>query len=287
MSSSRDFVGPFQLVRLIRSGQTTQVWEAIKEGQEERIALKILHKEFATAKEEIEQLKHEVMVAKNLDHPNVIKVFGFYGEVGRPLIAMELFSGRNIKLVLRDTPELIEQNITPIIRGCAKGLQHLHEKGWVHCDIKPDNFLVDEKINVKLIDFSIAQKQSKGFALLQKKPKSLRGTRSYMAPEQIRRSPPDPRADVYSFGCVLFELVARRPPFSAPNPDELLIKHLKTPPPFLQAANTRASTEFSNLIMKMMAKDPAKRPASIADFLVEFAKCPVYKAGALRKPDTN
>jgi serine/threonine-protein kinase len=93
--------------------------------------------------------------------------------------------------------------------------------------------------------------------------------------------------DIYSFGCVLFELVARRPPFSAPNPDELLNKHLKATPPFLQAANNRASTEFSNLIMKMMSKEPEKRPASIEDFLLEFGKLSVYKAGALRKPGTT
>jgi len=283
----RDFVGPFQLLRLIRSGQTTQVWEVMKEGNEERLALKILHKEFARDKEEIEQLRHEVMVAKNLEHPNVIKVFDFYENLGRPLIAMELFNGRNIKLVLRDSPELIEQNVAAVIRGCAKGLQHLHEKGWVHCDVKPDNFLVDDKINVKLIDFSIAQKQAKGFSLFQKKPKSLRGTRSYMAPEQIRRKPANILMDIYSFGCVLFELVARRPPFSAPNPDELLSKHLKATPPFLQAVNNRASTEFSNLIMKMMSKEPEKRPASIEDFLLEFGKLSVYKAGALRKPGTT
>jgi serine/threonine protein kinase len=257
VAQGRDFIGPFQLLRLIRSGQTTQVWEVMKEGQEERIALKVLHKEFAKDKDEIEQLKHEVMVAKKLDHPNVIKVFDFYDKIGRPLIAMELFNGRNIKLVLRDTP-----------------------------DIKPDNFLLDDQVNVKLIDFSIAQKQAKGFALFQKKPKSLRGTRSYMAPEQIRRKPANILMDIYSFGCVLFELVARRPPFSAPNPDELLSKHLNAAPPFLQAANNRASTEFSNLIIKMMSKDPKQRPASIEDFLLDFGKIPVFKAGALRKPGT-
>jgi eukaryotic-like serine/threonine-protein kinase len=287
VSSGRDFIGPFQLVRLIRSGQTTQVWEVIREGQEERFALKVLHKEYADDKDEIEQLKHEVMVAKNLAHPNVIKILGFHAEYGRPLIAMELFNGRNLKLVLRDSPELIEQNVATVIRDCAKGLQHLHEKGWVHCDVKPDNFLMDDRANVKLIDFSIALKQAKGFSLFQKKPKTIQGTRSYMAPEQIRRRPPDSRADIYSFGCVLFELVARRPPFSAPSPDELLSKHLRATPPFLQSVNNRATAEFSNLVQKMMAKDPAKRPASIKDFLVEFAKCSVFKAGVLRKPGNS
>lgn len=283
MASSRDFIGPYQLVRLIRSGQTTQVWEAIKEGQEERIALKVLHKEYATDKDEIEQLKHEVMVAKNLAHENVIKIFDFHGNYGQPLIAMELFNGRNMKLVIRDSPELIDQSITVIIRKCAQGLAHLHEKGWVHCDVKPDNFLLDDQYNVKLIDFSIAQKQAKGFSLFQKKPKTIRGTRSYMSPEQIRRSPAGIPSDIYSFGCVLFEFVARRPPFSAPNPDELLSKHLRVAAPYLQSVNNRATTEFSNLVQKMMAKEPSKRPASIQDFLLEFNKCSVFKAGVMRK----
>lgn len=283
MAAGRDFIGPFQLVRLIRSGQTTQVWEAIKEGQQERVALKILHKEYLHDKNQIEQLKHETLVAKALDHPNVIKIFDFHGEYGRPFISMQLFNARNMKLELRDNPEIVENNVTTIVRSCAAGLQHLHERGWVHCDVKPDNFLLDEQADVKLIDFSIAQKIRSGLRFFYKKPRAIRGTRSYMSPEQIRRKPLDPRADLYSFGCVLYEMVARRPPYSAPNPDELLGKHLRASVPYLQAADTRVTVEFANLVQKLMAKDPLKRPASMRDFLIEYERLQIFKAGSRRK----
>ena len=283
MASGRDFVGPFQLVRLIRSGQTTQVWEAIKDGQKERVALKILHNELSKDKSEIEQLKLETLVAKTLDHDNVIKIFDFHGDFGRPFISMQLFNARNLKLELRDNPDIIEQNLSAIITGAGEGLQHLHERGWIHCDIKPDNFLVDENANVKLIDFSIAQKAKSGFKFLRQRPKSIRGTRSYMAPEQIRRRALDFRTDIYSFGCVLFELVARRTPYSAPNPDELLYKHLRAPVPTLQSVDGRVTVEFAALVMRMMAKDRAKRPSSVRDFLLEYSRMQLFRAGTRRK----
>ena len=191
MSIGRDFIGPFQLLRLIRSGTTTQVWEALRAGEKERIALKVLLRDFRKDKHEIEQLKHEAAVGTGLSHPNVITIFGYHEDQGYPLLAMQLSSAKNLKIVAREQPEFIAAHVAPIIRGCTEGLQHLHSKGWVHCDVKPDNFLADEQANIKLIDFSIAvkaQKRKTGLGkLFARKPKQAMGTRSYMAPEQIVR----------------------------------------------------------------------------------------------------
>lgn len=286
MASSRDFIGPFRLLRLIRSGQTTQVWEARKEGEKERCALKVMLQAEKDNKREIEALKHEARVAENLDHPNVIKIYGYFGEYGLPLIQMQLFHARNLKLELRDNHEAVHINVEDIIRKCAEGLHHLHEHGWIHCDIKPDNFLVDEQGSVKVIDFSIARPLKQGFKLFGKKAK-IQGTRSYMAPEQIRGKKVDVRTDVYGFGCVMFEMVARRPPFSGLNSDELLRKHLNSPPPGLQAVDRRVRIEFSNLIADMMAKDPAKRPQSMKAVLAIFKKIRVFRAGMRPKGATS
>ncbi len=94
MSIGRDFIGPFQLLRLIRAGTTTQVWEAMRTGESERIALKVLMKDFRTDKYEIGQLKHEALVGADLDHPNVIKIFDYHDEQGYPLISMQLFPSK-------------------------------------------------------------------------------------------------------------------------------------------------------------------------------------------------
>lgn len=282
MSLGRNFIGPFQLLRLIRSGTTTQVWEALRTGSKERVALKVLLQDYRKDRSEIEQLRHEANVGQDLDHPNVIKIFGFHEDGGLPLLAMQLSTAHNLKIELRERPEIMAANIVPVIRSCALGLQHLHSKGWVHCDVKPDNFLADEQANVKLIDFSIAvrnRKPKSGLAkLLSWKPRQAQGTRSYMAPEQIRRLQPDFRTDIYGFGCVVFELLAGRTPFSGTSPDDLLKRHLSAPIPALEASSD-ASTDFANMVRKMMAKDPEERYQHMGQFLDDLKRTEIYRAG--------
>lgn len=280
MSLGRDFIGPFQLLRLIRSGTTTQVWEAMRSGSDERIALKVLMKDFRNDKHEINQLKHETNVASELDHPNVIKIFGYHEDQGYPLISMQLFNAKNLKIVMRDSREEMLPNLSPIIRYCGLGLQHLHEHGWVHCDVKPDNYLADAGANVKLIDFSIGVKEKKSGlgGLLSGRPKAIRGTRSYMAPEQIRRKHPDRRTDVYGLGCMIFELLSGKTPFSANTPDELLKKHLSAPVPSLESCSD-ATKEFSDLVKRMLAKKPEDRLSSIAEFLHVFKTTQMFRPG--------
>ena len=280
MSVGRDFIGPFQLLRLIRSGTTTQVWEALRSGEKERIALKVLMKDYRTDKYEIGQLKHEANVAATLDHENVIKIFGYHDEQGYPLVAMQLFHAKNMKIAMRENREAMMPNISIIMRKCALGLQHMHDHGWVHCDIKPDNFLTDEHCNLKVIDFSIAVKdKKKGLGgLFASRPKAIRGTRSYMAPEQIRRKQPTPASDVYGLGCVIFELLSGKTPFSATSPDELLKKHLTAPIPSLESCSD-ASKEFAGLVKKMLAKDPAKRVKTMREFLHEYKTIQMFRAG--------
>lgn len=282
MSLGRDFIGPFQLLRLIRAGTTTQVWEALKTGENERIALKILMENFRKNRYEIGQLKHEALVGSELDHPNVIKIFDYHNDQGYPLVSMQLFHSRNLKIEMRERKEYMMPNVSSIIRSCAKGLEHMHSKGWVHCDVKSDNFLADEQGNVKLIDFSIGVKlrTKKGGlgSLLAGRPKVIRGTRSYMAPEQIRRQHPDERSDVYGFGCLIFELLSGKTPYSANSPDELLTKHLKAPIPSLEA-HSGASKDFSNLVKLMLAKKPDDRIQNLTEFLQVFESTQIFRSG--------
>lgn len=282
VSIGRDFIGPFQLLRLIRAGTTTQVWEAMRSGEKERIALKVLMKDFRKDKYEIGQLKHEALVGADLDHPNVIKIFGFHDDQGYPLISMQLFNARNLKIEMRERYDFMLPNLSPIIRSCALGLQHMHDQGWIHCDVKPDNFLADEQANVKLIDFSIGVRDKKkgGISSLfgGGRPKAVRGTRSYMAPEQIRRKHPDARSDIYGLGCVIFELLSGKTPYNANTPDELLQKHLAAPVPSLEAYS-QASKPFSDMVRRMLAKKPADRIQSMSDFLHEFESTQMFRPG--------
>jgi serine/threonine protein kinase len=155
-------------------------------------------------------------------------------------------------------------------------LGHVHEQGWVHRDIKPDNFLISPEDDVKLIDFALAEKKKTGLAKLFGRSK-VQGTRSYMSPEQIRGQALDHRADIYSFGCTIFEALAGRPPFTGTSTDDLLNKHLRNQPPSLEASNRNVSTEFSNLIKRMLAKEREERPQSLTEFLRDMMSVRVLK----------
>jgi serine/threonine protein kinase len=152
----------------------------------------------------------------------------------------------------------------------------MHSKGWLHRDIKPENFLVSDAGQVKLIDFGLAQRPSGWLTKLLPKPK-MQGTPSYMSPEQIRCGMLDYRADVYSFGCVLHELVAGVPPYTGSSQEDLFGKHLKAAIPPLEAADNNVTTEFANLVRRCLSKDAASRPESAQEVLEEFRKMRMFR----------
>ncbi len=194
-----------------------------------------------------------------------------------PFLAMEYFPSVNLKEVLRQRPEAIKPLIPKIIERAAMALAHVHDRGWVHRDIKPDNFLVNEQGEVKLIDFALAERKKGGFARLLGGRGRIAGTRSYMSPEQIRGLSLDERSDLYSFACMVFEMLGGRPPFTGQTTDELLNKHLRNPVPSVEAQNKNVMTEFSNLLKKSLAKDKEDRPQSMVEFLREMQATRVYR----------
>jgi serine/threonine protein kinase len=254
------------------------VWETVREDDRQRYALKILRPEERENKAEIATLKHEFEVAHEFKHPNIIRILEFNTELGIPYIAMEMFPAVNLKILLRQGSERLFPIVKEVIDQAAEALYYLHERGWVHRDVKPDNFLVSESGQVKLIDFAIAVKPTTGIgALFSGWGGRVQGTRSYMSPEQIRNQALDPRADVYSLGCVLYELVTGRAPFTGDSPDDLLHRHLTMPPPSAQTVTPNITTAFADLIRRMMAKRRDDRPSNMWEFLKIFRQTQIFK----------
>jgi serine/threonine protein kinase len=137
-----------------------------------------------------------------------------------------------------------------------------------------------------LIDFTIAQKRKTGIGKLFHRAKVAKGTRSYMAPEQIRRKVCDERTDIYAFGCVMFELCTGKPPFTGDNPNDLLNKHLSASIPSPTAYNNNVTRDFSDLVKSMMAKKAESRPESMWEFLKTFRSIEIFKKRP-RKPDIS
>jgi serine/threonine protein kinase len=281
--SGRDFLGSCRMVRLIRTGGTCQVWEAVRDQQ--RVAVKFLQPEVRTDKEEIGYLKHELEVGQTLHHPNVIEIYEFNVDRSVAFLVMEFHPGKNIKMLIRQGLESYGYQTPTIITDAAQGLKYLHEQGWVHRDIKPDNFLVAEDGHAKLIDFALAQRIKTGLSRLFGGRTKVQGTRSYMAPEQIRGKVLDARTDIYSFGCLLYELLTGKLPFTGISPEDLLRKHLTAAVPSVMSGNKNVTSDFNELVAQMMAKEPEHRPQSMDEFLRHFHAIRVFRA--LPKPPSE
>lgn len=282
----QDYIGPYRLLNLIMTGQTSQVWEAMDDRSQSRVALKMLLSDWNRDREHIAYLKHEHAVGRGLDHPRVVRMLDLGNFKGTVYVTMEYFPYPNLKQSLNQGVETIAPDLTEIITQAAEGLAYFNEKGWVHRDVKPDNFLLKPEPDVRLIDFALAQRTVGAIGKFFARKTKIQGTRSYMSPEQIRGKPLDVRADIYSFGCMAYELVAGKTPFTGVSSNELLNKHLRAPPPSLESNDPNVKTEFADLIRRTMAKSPDRRPASMREFLTEYRGIGIFRSPP-RRPATQ
>lgn len=269
-------IGPYRLIRMIGQGEACELWDVEREGQVGRLAMKYLPPGAKQTKPNIALLKHEFSVGKPLEHPNVIRTYELETAAESTYLILELFRAANLKQRIQQGVETFAFQVEKILRQAAAGLGYFHAQGWTHRDVKPDNFLANEAGEVKLIDFALAQKQRGKLGRLLTGKAKVQGTQSYMSPEQIRAQAVDPRSDVYSFGCMVHELLASKPPFTGTNTNELLNKHLGVKPPSLTTADRNITPEFAKLVQRMIAKDPAARPASMEQFVAELDKIKIF-----------
>ena len=258
-------LGKLTLGRQLGTGRHCQVWEAVDTDSGRRLAVKVVVPEMAGDAGERRLLRHELAVARSLDHPAIIRIDGFSAAGGLPHLLMELYPHANLKKQIAAGVDGIAPQLHRIVTQLASALDHMHGRGWVHRDVKPENVLAAADGEVKLIDLAIAARKTGIIRRLLGGRTKPQGSPSYIAPEQIRGLPVDLRSDIYSLGCVLFELLAGMPPYTASTTEDVLHKHLSATPPSVEAFNRNATTSVSKLIRQMLAKKPADRPASMKE----------------------
>jgi serine/threonine protein kinase len=262
----KEFVGPYRMFHLIRAGALFEIWAVRPVAETTAYAMKWLPPGRNYDRANVANLKHEYEVGKTLSHPSIIKTHDFGNGKDGAYLVMELFKTPNVKQQLVDNLAMLHWRLDKILLECAAALDYMHEQGWVHRDIKPDNFLVDDENHIRLIDFNLTLKIKKGLSKLISNKMPVQGTYSYMAPEQIRGVAVDQRADIYSFGCMIYEMITGKLPFTATSPTELLNKHLKTKPAQISVLHKNVHADFADLVMRMLAKEPKERPDSLKDF---------------------
>lgn len=276
-SEAPGYIGSYRLLNVVNTGQTSQIWQAYDDSAKRFVGVKVLLPKFRKNREQAGYLRWEYNVGSKLIHKRIIRILEFGSDRGAPYLAMEWFSAPNLKNWIRQGTDRFAHLIPSIIIQATEALAFMNQQGWVHRDIKPDNYLVSEQGDVKLIDFALAARNRRGLGKLFTSRSKVQGTRSYMAPEQILGKTLDERADLYSLGCTIFELLAGKPPFTGANANDLLNKHLRNAPPPLESTNNNVTPEFAALIRRAMAKDPAQRPNTVGDFLTSVRMARVFK----------
>lgn len=271
------FLGPYRLLNIVHDGHGCRLWKALHEGNQQLFAIKTPLESAPDYQAHVGYLKREWEICRSIDHPRLVRGTDWVVERGRPYLVIEWFPAPNMKSLIRQGFEAVKPLLPKVVHQAAESLVALHARGWIHRDIKPENFLVDETGEVKLIDFALALRKPGFLSKLFNLGGKLQGTRSYMSPEQIRGKPLDERSDLYSLACTLYELIAGRPPFTADNPNDLLMKHLQSAPPSLEGAGRNVTPEFAQLIRRAMAKHPEGRPKSAQQFHQELQRVTVLR----------
>jgi serine/threonine protein kinase len=273
MADVNEVIGGYRLRTLLQTGQTSQVFEVVEPHSNRHFAMKLLLPEAASDPDQRKALFNEAEVGVKLTHQNVIRIHKVARTEENPHFIMEFFPSGSLRLRLQAKDlAFIKQHARKIFKEAATGLAYMNAMGYVHRDVKPDNILVNAVGDTKIIDFAITRKIPTGMARWFYKKTKPQGTPSFMSPEQILDEIPDPRQDIYSYACTLYELSTGRPPFRGMSTNDLLSRHFKEKPAPPIAYNSDVTDEFSEFLLKLLVKKKTDRPANFHEVLISLKK---------------
>lgn len=247
------------------------------------VAIKLLRESFsaATDKQTVDAFRREATVVARFQHPNIVAVLDAGSHEGRQYIVMEYVHGYSLRQVLETQGRLTETDAVRYGGQVAAALHYAHGQGVVHCDIKPENILINESGTAKVADFGVAESLTR--TMTPDQAQDVMGTIAYLAPEVIEGSAPSASSDIYSLALTVFEMVAGRPPFAGATAGAALGQRLATPPPPLRAYSRGASTELEAVLARALSLSPADRYPTAAAFGAALQRVP-QSANVTRTP---
>jgi len=263
--------GRYTIEEVLGRGGMSSVYRAHDRVLERDVALKVLNQALSDDPEHVERFRREARAIAQLSHPNLVTVIdrGLVEEC--EFIVFELVRGANLKELLVERRALPVEEALGLVRQAARGLGYAHAHGVVHRDVKPQNVLVDELGTAKVTDFGIARLLEHDGTITQSG--TIMGTSDYLSPEQATGKEVDDRADQYSLGVLLFELLTGEVPYDGDGMVTVALKHVHDPVPSVRTRRPEVSPRVDALVRRMMAKRPEDRFASLDDLISELDEC--------------
>ncbi len=261
------FANRYEIIEELGKGGMGKVYRVEDTELKQEIALKLIKPEISADKKTIERFRNELKIARNIRHKNVCGMYDLGEKEGAYFITMEYIRGEDLKNLIRKMGQLSAGQAITIAKQVCDGLNEAHRLGVVHRDLKPQNIMIDTDGDVRIMDFGIARSLgAKGIT----GAGVMIGTPEYMSPEQVEGKEVDQRADIYSLGIILYEMVTGRVPFEGDTPFTIGIKHKGEMPQNPKELNTQIPEDLSNVIMRCLEKEKEKRYQSASEVCSEL-----------------
>ena len=269
LTTGSTFAGRYQIIEELGKGGMGKVYKAQDTDLKEKVAIKLLKPEIAADKKTIERFRNELKFARKIRHKNVCQMYDLNKEEGAHYITMEYVDGKDLKSMIRMMGQLSSGKTIFIAKQVCDGLAEAHRLGVVHRDLKPQNVMVDEDGNARIMDFGIARSlRTKGITATG----VMIGTPEYMSPEQVEGKEVDQRSDIYSLGVILYEMVTGRVPFEGDTPFTIGVKHKSEMPKEPKEFNTQLPEDLNLVILRCLEKDSEKRYQSAGEVRAELTR---------------
>ena len=275
MTQPRLLGGRYELDGVVGRGGMAEVYRARDIRLDRIVAIKTLRADLARDQIFQARFRREAQSAASLNHPSIVAVYDTGEDMASgmpiPYIVMEYVDGRTVRDLLQEGHRLLPERSLEIIDGVLRALDYSHQAGIVHRDIKPGNVMVTRNGDVKVMDFGIARAMSDAQATMTQTAQVI-GTAQYLSPEQARGERVDSRSDLYSTGCLLYELLTGRPPFTGDSPVAIAYQHVRENPVPPSRVDPDVPPWADAIVLKAMAKSPADRYQTAADMRADLQR---------------
>jgi serine/threonine-protein kinase len=275
MTQPRLLGGRYELDGVVGRGGMAEVYRARDIRLDRIVAIKTLRADLARDQIFQARFRREAQSAASLNHPSIVAVYDTGEDMATgvpvPYIVMEYVDGRTVRDLLQDGHRLLPERSLEIIDGVLRALDYSHQAGIVHRDIKPGNVMVTRNGDVKVMDFGIARAMSDAQSTMTQTAQVI-GTAQYLSPEQARGERVDSRSDLYSTGCLLYELLTGRPPFTGDSPVAIAYQHVRENPVPPSRVDPDVPAWADAIVLKAMEKSPADRYQTAAEMRADIQR---------------